>query len=100
MAAVDSGHVSVAGDYGTIYRYDGGAWAKAVVGEEPITAIVRDRYEGLAVGAAGGVYERGFDGWTELEAIGADDLRAVALGTPRTPRIAVGASGTIVERRF
>ncbi|MFC4990387.1 WD40/YVTN/BNR-like repeat-containing protein [Saliphagus infecundisoli] len=100
-AAVDPGHVSVVGGNGVIYRYDGGAWSRTVVGQQPLTSIVRDRYDGLAVSAAGGVYERSFDGWEELEAIDAgNDLRAVTLGTSRTPRIIVGESGTVLERRF
>lgn len=101
VAGVDSGHVSVVGGNGIIYRYDGGAWSKTVVGQQPLTAIVRDRYDGLVVSMAGGVYERSFDGWNELEGIDVgNDLRALTLGTSRTPRIIVGESGTILERRF
>lgn len=101
VAAVDSGHVDVAGGDGVVYRYDGAGWSRTTVGEDPIRALARDRYGALAVNAVGGIYERTFDGWTELAAAHAgNELLSIALGTPRTPQIAVGESGTVLERRY
>ncbi|QRV15733.1 hypothetical protein JMJ58_02180 [Haloterrigena salifodinae] len=101
VAATDSGHVSVAGGNGVVYTYNGVDWSRTTLGEQPIAALARDRDTALAVSSAGVVYERGFDGWTELADLQpGNELRSVALGTARSPQLVVGESGTVYERRY
>ncbi|EMA36830.1 hypothetical protein [Halobiforma nitratireducens] len=101
VAAIDDGHVSVAGGDGTVFAYDGVAWSRTSLGEQPIVALARERYDALAVSAAGVVYERNFDGWTENERLEVGvEPHSVALGTARTPQVIVGESGTAFERRY
>ncbi|SEW01941.1 beta propeller repeat protein [Natrinema salifodinae] len=101
VAATDSGHVSVAGGNGVVYRYNGVAWSRTTVGEQPIAALARDRDDALAVSTSGTIYERSYDGWTELAGLRpGNELLAVALGTARTPQLVVGESGIVYERRY
>ncbi|NUB91561.1 hypothetical protein HTZ84_10340 [Haloterrigena sp. SYSU A558-1] len=101
VAATDSGHVSVAGGNGVVYTYNGVDWSRTTLGEQPIAALARDRDTALAVSSAGVLYERGFDGWTELADLQpGNELRSVALGTARSPQLVVGESGTVYERRY
>ncbi|WP_126663262.1 WD40/YVTN/BNR-like repeat-containing protein [Haloterrigena salifodinae] len=101
VAATDSGHVSVAGGNGVVYTYNGVNWSRTTLGEQPIAALTRDRDTALAVSSAGVIYERGFDGWTELADLQpGNELRSVALGTARSPQLVVGESGTVYERRY
>lgn len=101
VAATDSGHVTVAGGNGVLYRYNGVGWSRTTLGEQPIVALARDRDDALAVSSSGTIYEPGFDGWTELTRLEAgNELLAVALGTARTPQLVVGESGTVFERRY
>ncbi|SER68711.1 WD40/YVTN/BNR-like repeat-containing protein [Natrinema salaciae] len=101
VAATDSGHVSVAGGNGVVYTYNGVDWSRTTLGEQPIAALERSRDTALAVSAAGAIYERDFDGWSELVDLRpGNELRAVALGTARSPQLVVGDSGTVFERRY
>ena len=101
IVAIDAGHVDVAGGNGALFRYDGVGWERTTVGEQPIRALARDRHDALAVAAEERIYERTFDGWIDFDvAPVGDELLAIALGTPRTPQIAVGESGAILERRY
>ncbi|WP_276253957.1 WD40/YVTN/BNR-like repeat-containing protein [Halomontanus rarus] len=101
VSAVDSGHVDVAGGDGVVYRYDGGEWSRTVIGEDPIRAIARDRYDALVVDSLGRISERTFDGWVELDRVDTgNEPLGIALGTPRTPQVVVGESGTVLERRY
>ncbi|WP_246999110.1 WD40/YVTN/BNR-like repeat-containing protein [Halosolutus gelatinilyticus] len=101
VAASDSGHVTVAGGNGTVYTYNGVDWSRTTLGEQPIAALARDRYDAMAVSSSGTIYERGFDGWSESARLEpGNELHAVALGTARTPQLVVGESGTVFERRY
>lgn len=101
VSAIDTGHVTVAGGNGAVYGYNGVDWSRATVGEQPIAALARDRDTALAVSSSGAIYERSFDGWTPLVRLRpGNDLHAVALGTARSPRLVVGESGTVFERRY
>ncbi|ELZ13082.1 hypothetical protein C477_21520 [Haloterrigena salina JCM 13891] len=101
VAATDSGHVSVAGGNGVVYTYNGVDWSRTTLGEQPIAALARDRDTALAVSSAGVIYERSFDGWTELTDLRpGNELRSVALGTARSPQLVVGESGTVFERQY
>ncbi|WP_254763298.1 WD40/YVTN/BNR-like repeat-containing protein [Natrinema marinum] len=101
VAAIDSGHVTVAGGNGAVYGYNGVDWSRTTLGEQPIAALARDRDTALAVSASGVIYERSFDGWEPLVRLRpGNDLHAVALGTARSPQLVVGESGTVFERRY
>ncbi|UHQ98641.1 hypothetical protein HYG81_21960 (plasmid) [Natrinema zhouii] len=101
VAATDSGHVSVAGGNGIVYTYNGVDWSRTTLGEQPIVTLARNRDTALAVSSAGVIYERSFDGWTELARLHpGNELRSVALGTVRSPQLVVGESGTVFERRY
>ena len=101
VAAIDAGHVSVAGGNGVVYSYNGVNWSQTTLGEQPIAALARDRDTALAVSSSGTIYERSFDGWNPLaRPRPGNELRSVALGTARSPQLVVGESGTVFERRY
>ncbi|WP_247730207.1 WD40/YVTN/BNR-like repeat-containing protein [Halovivax limisalsi] len=101
VAAVDDGHVSVAGGNGTVFSYDGEEWTRSRLGEQPVGALVRDRYDALAVAVDGTVYERRYGEWTDPDRLpSGNELHAVTLGTARSPPVVVGESGTAFERRY
>jgi hypothetical protein len=93
----------VAGGDGTIYRYDRPCenWTPLTAGEATIHALAHtDAPDGsgrvVAVGASGAIHERTPGrGWHRLDAPVEDALRDVVLGETD---VAVGASGTIIER--
>ncbi|WP_435175257.1 hypothetical protein [Halorussus sp. AFM4] len=90
--------VAVAAGDGVIFRYNGFAWTPVSVGEADVRGIDRDRHAGLAVDAAGGVYEFTRNGWRPADAPGDAPLCDVALGTVDVPSVAVGDGGTVLER--
>ncbi|WP_256685740.1 dockerin type I domain-containing protein [Halococcus qingdaonensis] len=100
VASVSESDVNVAGGSGTIYRYDGSTWSPLKVGQNTIYGIDRDGEMGLAAGSGGRVYERNGPGtWSEVETPTTNTLRGAALDTAGGyPDVAVGSSGTIVER--
>ncbi|WP_323171145.1 hypothetical protein [Natrialba sp. PRR66] len=101
VAAVDSGAVSVAGGDGTVWNYNGVGWSRASLAETAITALVRNRYDALAIASSGDLFERDFDGWTTQTTLPAqNDPLAIALGTSRAPELVVGESGMVIERQY
>jgi hypothetical protein len=99
VASVGAKDVNVAGGGGIVYRYDGFRWTPHVIddGRQAIRAIDRDGSGGLAAGDGGKVYERQSAGqWKRFQTSAKAQLQGVARG--KTHDVAVGASGTIVER--
>lgn len=90
--------VSVAGGDGTVFRYNGFSWTPVNVGEADVHGVVRDRHEGFAVDASGGVFELTRRGWKPEAVDNEAPLHDVALGTVDFPEVAVGAGGTVLER--
>lgn len=92
-----SDDVWVAGDGGMIFRWDGSAWTPSDLGDTGLMDVeVADTDQsGYVVGKSGAVFA--FDGtdWTRQETPTGQNLRAVVQGDPA---IAVGASGTVLER--
>jgi hypothetical protein len=53
---------------------------------------------GLTVGGSGTIYRRTWTGWEEEETPSGNTLQGVTVGTSG-PDVAVGSSGTILERQ-
>lgn len=89
---------AAAAENGVVYRYNGFEWTGLQVGTASLFAIDHGKRSGLAVGEGGVIYALGPDGWEQdpLRASGA--LYGVTLGAGSYPPVAVGESGTIVER--
>ncbi|WP_267643844.1 WD40/YVTN/BNR-like repeat-containing protein [Haloarchaeobius amylolyticus] len=87
----------IAGGDGRIYRYDDVCknWTPVIAGEGALQSIDGDGSTIAVAGAAGGVFRRGTGGWQEESTPVADDLFGLSLGPSD---VAVGASGTIIER--
>lgn len=100
LASVGEQDVNVAAGNGIIYRFDGFRWTPHVIddGRQTIRAIDREQQEGLAAGNAGRVYERQSAGqWQPFNTPTEATLRGASWG-PNGIDVAVGDSGTIVER--
>ena len=99
LAATDA-ELVVAGGDGTVFRYDGSVWTTLRAGETALRAIDLTDETGLAAGDAGGVFERANGGWTSVETPTDADLQGILVGAAGRERsdVAVGTSGTIVER--
>ncbi|MFD1513924.1 hypothetical protein [Halomarina rubra] len=103
VAVRNEGDLDVAGGNGTIYRLndgDGKGWKRKNVGEETVLAVYRTGAEGgLGCGTGGYVYDRKKNKWDRVETPTTNTLRGVATGdSGEYPQVAVGDSGTIVER--
>ncbi|MWG34412.1 twin-arginine translocation signal domain-containing protein [Halomarina oriensis] len=103
VAVRNEGDIDVAGGNGTIYRLndgDGKGWKRKNVGEETVLAVYRTGAEGgLGCGTGGYVYDRKKNKWDRVETPTTNTLRGVATGdSGQYPQVAVGDSGTIVER--
>jgi len=88
------GDAWVAAGGGTILRRDGAAWRTTSTGDAALRDVEAEDGAGLAVGAGGAVYA--YDGsWTREQTPTGANLTAVVRGSPD---VAVGASGTVLER--
>ncbi len=99
IAATDS-VVVVAGDDGSVFRYDGSVWTRLHAGSA-LSAIGLVGETGLAVGDGGAVYELTDGSWESVETPVDADLRGVAIsadGEQAYPAVVVGADGTVIER--
>jgi photosystem II stability/assembly factor-like uncharacterized protein len=99
VAATDS-TVVVAGDNGTVFRYDGAVWTPLQVGSA-LSAIALTDETGLATSDGGAVCELTEDGWEAVETPTDTDLHGVTIGTDDSGRtdVAVGAAGVVIERQ-
>lgn len=98
--SVSADDVNVSASGGVMYRYDGNRWTPHVISDAKrgIRSVDRDGELGLAAGAEGYVYDREVVGsWDEI----ATPATTTLLGCARAdghPDVAVGKSGTIIER--
>ena len=97
VAAVGPYAISAAGGNGSVFRYDGTGWTKQDAGGATLYAIDRTNAAGLTVGGSGSVFRRTGKGWRREKTPTGNTLRSVILGE-KSPDIAVGSSGTIIER--
>jgi hypothetical protein len=90
--------VLVAGGSGRVYRLDCDCdlWTPVDGGDRAVHAPDRDGSDVLTPGASGCIYERTPDGWDVLGTPMTADLYGAAFG--ESVDVAVGASGTILER--
>jgi len=86
--------VWVSGGGGSIYRWNGSEWRRADTGDADLRSIVVDG-TGLSVGSGGTLVENDGAGWESVTTPTGANLRGVLQGTRD---VAVGASGTILER--
>ena len=89
--------VWVAGGGGMVFHWDGNSWTPTDLGDAGLmdVEVAGDDQSGYVVGKSGAVFA--FDGtdWTRQETPTGQNLRAIVQGDPA---IAVGASGTVLER--
>ena len=97
VAAVDPYAITVAGGNGSVFQYDGTGWTKQDAGGATLYAIDRTNDIGLIVGGSGSVFRRTGKGWRREKTPTGNTLRGVVLGK-KSPDVAVGSSGTIIER--
>jgi hypothetical protein len=83
---------------GTIHHWNGANWTVTDVGDAGLRDIeVTDADDdGFAVGGGGAVFDLTGDQWTQDATPTGANLKGVVRGSPD---VAVGASGTIIERR-
>ncbi|PSP71987.1 hypothetical protein BRC86_13705 [Halobacteriales archaeon QS_3_64_16] len=100
IAAVSRDRIYVTGGDGSIFRYNGAVWTKTDAGGTALLDIEFEAGEGLASGGSGNLYEyRDREGWSKEDTPMSATLRGVALDPTSTfPDVAVGSSGTIIER--
>jgi hypothetical protein len=99
LAPVGSEGLSVAGEDGSLFQYDGSAWTRRSVSEVPLRAIDTTGsdsidLQGVAGDGAGTIYEYDGDEWTPTEtAVGS--IATVAI---EDNALAIGDGGGILER--
>lgn len=99
VGAADQNTVYVSADAGAIYRYNGATWTETSAGGASVYGIdVVDRQTGLACTGEGGVYAMQDGRWEQVGSVDGPALHSVIYGNEAAPHVAVGASGTIVER--
>ena len=89
--------VRVAGGGSSIYDWNGGEWTRADTGDADLrdVTVTDDDSAGLAVGGGGAAFERADGKWRATTTPTGANLKAIVRGSTD---IAVGASGTILER--
>jgi hypothetical protein len=92
-----SDDVWVVGGNGTVYQWDGAEWTPTDVGDTDLTdvEVADDDQSGYVVGKSGAVSAFDGNGWIRQKTPTEQNLEAIVQGNPD---IAVGASGTILER--
>lgn len=93
--------VVVAGDDGSVFRYDGAVWTRLHAGNA-LSAIDVSEETGLTTGDGGAVYELIGDSWELVETPTDANLYGISIGTDDSEWIidvAVGTDGTIIERQ-
>ena len=89
--------VYVSGGGGMVFAYDGRRWEPSDTGDAGLRDVeVGIGGDGLAVGGGGTLYARDDEAWSAIDSPTGSNLRAVVRGDPD---VAVGAGGTVVERR-
>jgi hypothetical protein len=92
-----SDDVWVAGDGGTVRHWNGSTWSATDLGDPGLmdVEVAGTDQSGYVAGKSGAIFA--FDGvdWTRQETPTGQNLRAIVQGDPA---IAVGASGTVLER--
>jgi photosystem II stability/assembly factor-like uncharacterized protein len=97
VSAVSTDLISVAGGDGSLQRYNGAVWTKRAVADAALYGIDRTETAGAAVGSSGMAYGLTEEGWKEATTPTGNTLNDVVLGDGG-PDVAVGSSGTILER--
>lgn len=99
-AAVSGDDMNVCGGSGMMYRYDGSGWTARKIGSNTIKSVDRLSEAGLAAGGSGHVFRRQTIGsWEKVDTPTGANLEGTILGGEAYPDVAVGASGTIVEKQ-
>ncbi|MFT4903972.1 MAG: hypothetical protein ACI8UR_000520 [Natronomonas sp.] len=99
VAAVAEDDANVSGGGGMMYHWDGNRWTGRKIGSNTIPAVDRLDELGLAAAGSGYVFRRQTIGsWERIATPTGNDLLGVALGGEAYPDVAVGSSGTIVEK--
>ncbi|WP_049903887.1 beta propeller repeat protein [Halococcus agarilyticus] len=97
VATLDADTVTVVGDDGTIYLYNGFNWVSLATVETALHAVDRRDGRGAAVGPGGTVIAVDGNEWSAADTSISKTLHGVALGTVEFSDVAVGADGTILE---
>lgn len=98
LVAVEPNRVSVAAASGSVFDYDGHRWLETEVTDGALHAIDRHGASGLATGTGGGVFELRNHEWESAETPTDRTLHGSALDAGSFSDVAVGESGTILER--
>lgn len=99
VAAVSADDANVAGGGGMMFRWDGHLWTGRKIASTTIRAVDRTDELGLASGGSGYVFRwKTIGSWEQVKTPTGNNLNAVVLGDS-SPDVAVGSSGTIVEKQ-
>lgn len=99
IAAGGRGDCHVSTDAGVVHRYDGSTWTPERLGEVALTGIARRGEHLVVCSEDGAVHERSGPtaDWVQFETGVGERLEASAIEDDQA--VAVGGSGTILERR-
>lgn len=98
VAGPSGDDLTAAGGGGKLFRYDGNRWTPLQVGSNAIKGVDRLSEDGLAAAGSGFVFRRQVIGSWEKRATPAESNLLDAAIRPVGPDVAVGSSGTIVEK--
>jgi hypothetical protein len=97
VAMLDTDTVTVVGDDGSVFLYNGFNWLSVASAENALHAVDRRKGRGAAVGPGGTVLTVDGTEWSASDTPVSKTLHGVALGTDEYADVAVGADGTILE---
>jgi hypothetical protein len=97
IAMLDIDTVTVVGDDGSVFLYNGFNWLSVASAENALHAVARRKGRGAAVGPGGTILTVDGTEWSNAETPVSKTLHGVALGTVEYADVAVGADGTILE---
>lgn len=96
VASVSTDDVTVSASGGALYTYDGSQWSRNQVHTVDLRAVQVDGESGLTVGASGTVLRGSGGSWSQEPTDSGENLAGVSQ-VGRSPEIAVGAGGTVLE---
>lgn len=88
--------VTISASGGALYSYDGSQWRRTQVHAVDLRAIQEDAEAGLTVGETGTVLRRSGGSWSQEPTDTGENLEGVSQ-VGRSPEIAVGSGGTVLE---
>lgn len=98
LVELDAETVTIVGENGLIFHYDGYNWLTVNASEDALHAVDRVDGRGIAAGVNGAVYSLTGNEWTGQDVPASTTFHGAALGSTNYSDVVVGNEGTVLER--